>query len=416
MSRFINIGKNLTRVDGKQKVLGKAKYPGDLYMEDMLYGVTVRSTQAHGFFSLDISEAEKLPGIVKILTHEDITGENHHGVCLKDHNVFCKDKVRRFGDPLAFIIAEDRKTAEKAKKHIKVSYDILPAVFDPKEAMKRNSPKIHGDSNIVYHYKCRKGDIDAGFNKCDFIVENEYITSMVEHAFLQPESGLAYLDEDENVVICGATQYPHFDRLEVSEALGLPKEKIRIINSEVGGAFGGREDITMQIHIALGALLTKRPIKVCYSREESFYAHSKRHPLYMKYKTGVNKEGKLIAFKGEIIGDTGAYASWAINVLRKAGVHATGPYEISNVSIDSYAVYTNNPFCGAMRGFGATQAAVAYEQQMDIIAEKLNISPIEIRLKNCFRKNSVTATGQVLAQSIPLESCIKSVEQRLFGR
>lgn len=416
MSRFVNIGKNLTRVDGKQKVLGKAKYPGDLYMEDMLHGVTVRSTQTHGFFSIDISEAEKLPGIVKILTHEDISGENHHGVCLKDHYVFCKDKVRRFGDPLAFIVAEDKKTAEKAKKYIKVSYDILPSVFDPKEAMKRNSPNIHGDSNIVYHYKCRKGDINTGFNKCDVIVENEYVTSMVDHAFLQPESGLAYLDEDGTVVIYGATQYPHFDRLEVSEALGLPKERIRIINSAVGGAFGGREDITMQIHIALGALLTKRPIKVCYSREESFYAHSKRHPLYMKYKTGVNKEGKLIAFKGEIIGDTGAYASWAINVLRKAGVHATGPYEIPNVSIDSYAVYTNNPFCGAMRGFGATQAAVAYEQQMDMIAEKLDISPIEIRLKNCFEKGSVTATGQVIAQHIPLENCIKSVEQRLFGR
>lgn len=415
MSDFRNIGKSLVRVDGKQKVLGKARYPGDLYMKDMLYGVTVRSTEPHGYFLLDISKAEDLSGVVKILTHEDITGENHHGVYFKDHEVFCKDKVRRIGDPLAFIIAENQKIAIEAQKRIKVKYDKLPAVFDPREAMKEDSPKIHGDNNVLYHYKCRRGNIAEGFEKCDVIVENEYKTSMVDHAFLQTESGLGYLEDDGTVVICAATQYPHFDQIEIAESLGLPKEKIRLVNPAVGGAFGGREDITMQIHIALGTLLSKRPIKACYSREESFYAHSKRHPLYMKFKTGADKQGKLMAMEAEIIGDTGAYASWAVNVLRKAGVHATGPYEIPNVKIDSYAVYTNNPFCGAMRGFGATQVPVACEQQMDILAEKLNMSPVEIRLKNCFRKNSVTATGQVLIESVPLKRCIKSVAQRLFG-
>ncbi|PAB59736.1 xanthine dehydrogenase family protein molybdopterin-binding subunit [Anaeromicrobium sediminis] len=413
MSDFRNIGKNLVRVDGKQKILGKATYPGDLYMEDMLYGVTVRSTEPHAYFSLDLSEAQNLHGVVKILTHEDITGENHHGVYFKDHEVFCKNKVRRIGDPLAFIIAESKNIAIEAKKRIKVEYEKLPTVFDPREAMKGNSPKIHGDSNVIYHYKCRKGDIEDGFEKCDVIVENEYKTSMVDHVFLQIESGLAYLEDDETVVICAATQYPHFDQIEIAEALGLPKEKIRIINPAVGGAFGGREDITMQIHIALGTLLTKRPIKVDYSREESFYAHSKRHPLYMKFKTGADNKGKLVAMEAEIVGDTGAYASWAVNVLRKAGVHATGPYEIPNVKIDSYAVYTNNPFCGAMRGFGATQTPVACEQQMDILAEKLGISPIEMRLKNCFRNNSTTATGQVLIESVPLERCIETVAKQM---
>lgn len=414
MNDYKNVGKNLIRVDGKQKVLGKAKYPGDLYMDDMLYGVTLRSTEPHAYFSIDISKAKNLPGVVKILTHEDITGENHHGVCFKDHEVFCKNKVRRIGDPLAFIIAESEKIALEASKYIEVKYDKLPAVFDPREAMKDDSPKVHGDSNIVYHYKCRKGNMEEGFEACDLIVENEYRTSMVDHAFLQIESGLAYVEEDETIVICAATQYPHFDQIEVAEALGYAKEKIRIVNPAVGGAFGGREDITMQIHIALGAFLTKRPVKVCYSREESFYAHSKRHPLYMKYKTGADKEGKLIAFEAEIVGDTGAYASWAVNVLRKAGVHATGPYEIPNVKIDSYAVYTNNPFCGAMRGFGATQTPVANEQQMDILAEKLGISPVEIRLKNCFGTGSITATGQVLTESVPLKECIEAVSKRMF--
>lgn len=413
MSDFRNVGKNLIRVDGKQKLLGKAKYPGDLYIENMLYGVTVRSTEPHALFSLDLGEAQSLPGVVKILTHEDITGENHHGVYFKDHEVFCKNKVRRIGDPLAFIIAESQKTAIEAKKLVKINYEKLPTVFDPREAIKKDSPKIHGENNIIYHYKCRKGDITEGFEKCHAIVENEYTTSMVDHAFLQIESGLSYLEDDGTVVICAATQYPHFDQIEIAEALGLPKEKIKLINPAVGGAFGGREDITMQIHIALGTILTKRPIKVNYSREESFYAHSKRHPLYMKFKTGADKNGKLIAMEAEIVGDTGSYASWAVNVLRKAGVHATGPYEIPNVKIDSYAVYTNNPFCGAMRGFGATQTPIACEQQMDILAEKLGISPVEIRLKNCFKNNSMTATGQVLTESVPLERCIESVAKRM---
>ncbi|MCT4593542.1 MAG: molybdopterin-dependent oxidoreductase [Anaeromicrobium sp.] len=412
MNEFKNIGKSLMRVDGKEKILGKAKYPGDLYMDGMLHGVTLRSTEAHAYFSLDLGEAKKLPGVVKILTHEDISGENSHGVYFKDQKVFCKNKVRRIGDPMAFIIAENKEMAMEAKKRIKVKYEKLPTVFDPREAMKEDSPKIHGESNIIYHYKCRKGNMEEGFKKCHVIVENEFKTSMVDHAFLQIESGLAYM-EDGNIVVCAATQYPHFDQVEIAEALGIPKERVRIINPAVGGAFGGREDITMQIHIALGTFLTKRPIKVTYSREESFYAHSKRHPLYMKFKTGADEKGKLIAMEANIVGDTGAYASWAVNVLRKAGVHATGPYEIPNVKIDSYAVYTNNPFCGAMRGFGATQIPIGCEQQMDILAEKLGMSPVEIRLKNCFVKNSITATGQVFTESVPIKRCIEAVGEGL---
>lgn len=416
MNEFTNIGKSVERIDGRKKIAGTARYPQDLYMDNMLYGLTVRSTKPHAKIKFDISKAEALEGVKKILTYKDVKGQNSHGVCIKDHEVFCMDKVRRIGDPIAFIIAESERIAKKAKELIEIQYEELPAVFDPREAMREDAPKIHGESNIVYHYKCRKGNIKEAFEKCYVIVENEYKTSMVDHAFLQPESGLAYIEEDGTVVICAATQYPHFDLQEVAEAIDLPKDKVKIINPAVGGAFGGREDITMQIHIALGTLITKRPVKVCYTREESFYAHCKRHPLYLKYKTGATKDGKLLAFEAKIVGDTGAYASWAINVLRKAGVHATGPYEIPNVKIDSYAVYTNNPFCGAMRGFGATQVPVAAEQQMDILAERLGLSPVEIRLKNCFKVGSVTATGQVLTESIPLDRCIKEVSKAIFSK
>jgi len=407
------VGKSVIRVDGLSKVTGKAIYPQDIYMDNMLYGKTLRSSKPHANFTLDISKAEKVDGVVKILTYKDVPGHNSHGVLFKDHEVLCEKRVRRIGDPMAFVVAETEKAAQKGLDAIIVNYEDIDAVFDPQEAMKEDSPKVHGNSNIVYHYKIRKGNVEEGFKNSAVIAENIYKTSMVEHAFLQPEAGISYIDEDGTVVVCAATQYPHFDQLEVAEALGTPLEKVRIINPAVGGAFGGREDITLQIHLAMATIITGRPVKTIYSREESFLAHSKRHPITMKYKTGADKNGKLIAMEAEIIGDTGAYASWAINVLRKAGVHATGPYAIPNVKVDSYAVYTNNPFAGAMRGFGATQVPIAHEQQMDILAEKLNMDPITFRMNNIFRLGSETSTGQILEESVPLDKCIEEVEKKM---
>ncbi len=408
------VGKSVIRVDGLSKVTGKAIYPQDIYMEGMLYGKTFRSTKPHACFKLDITEALKIDGVVKILTAKDVPGHNNHGVLFKDHEVLCNKKVRRVGDPIAFVVAESEKIAEKALKAIKIEYEELEALFDPSEAMKETAPQIHdGNSNIVYHYKLRKGNIEEAFKECDVIVENEYFVPMVDHVFLQPEAGIAYMEEDDTIVVAVATQYPHFDQIEVAEAMGLPTEKIKIINPAVGGAFGGREDITMQIHLAMATKITGKPVKAIFSREESFEAHSKRHSVKMKYKTGATKEGKLLAMEATLIGDTGAYASWAINVMRKAGVHATGPYEIPNVKVDSYSIYTNNPFAGAMRGFGATQVPIAYEQQMDILAEKLNMDPVTFRLKNIFKVGSETATGQLLDESVPLDKCIEEVEKKM---
>jgi CO/xanthine dehydrogenase Mo-binding subunit len=362
---------------------------------------------------MDVSEAEKAPGVIRIFSAKDVTGHNRHGVLLKDHEVFCEKKVRRVGDPLAFIVAQTPEQAEAASGMIQVHYEALPGVFDPREAMKPDAPQVHDDHpNLIYHYKCRRGDVAKGFEASKVVIERDYVSPFVDHVFLQPESGLAYM-EDDKVVIVASSQYPHFDQYEVAESIGWPNERVVILNPVVGGAFGGREDISMQIHLALAAIALERPVKTTMSREESFYAHSKRHPVYMRLKVGAAEDGRLLALESELYGDTGAYASWAINVMRKAGVHITGPYEIPNVHVDSYSVYTNNPFAGAMRGFGATQVPVAYEQHMDILAEALGLTPYEIRMKNLFRKGSVTANGQVLTDSVPLETCLEILNQAM---
>lgn len=408
------VGKRKIRVDALSKATGKAIYPEDIYIENMLYGKTLRSSKPHAYIKVNIKEAEKVDGVLKVFTSKDLPN-NEYGVVLKDQEVFCREKVRYIGDPIAFVVGKTEEACLEGLKKIKVEYEEIDSVFDPIEAMKGNAPLIHEDSNIVYHYKLRKGDIDEGFKKSDVIAENTYKTSMVDHGFLQPEAGVGFIGEDGKITIMTATQYPHYDREEIANTLKLPEGKIRIVNTNIGGAFGGREDMTMQIHLALAVYVLKKPIKVVYTREESFVAHSKRHPLIMKYRTGANKDGYLQAMEAEIIGDTGAYASWAMNVLRKSGVHSTGPYTIPNIKVDSYAVYTNNIFAGAMRGFGAAQIPIAHEQQMDILAEKLGLNPVEIRMKNIFAKGDITGTGQVLLQSVPVDECIyRTVENFNF--
>ncbi len=413
MTKFKTVGTSYKRKDALDKLTGQALYPQDMHMENMAYGCTVRSTQAHAHFICHIDEAMKMPGVLKILTAKDMTAMNHHGVLFKDHEVLCEKKVRRVGDPIAFVVADTEEEARAAAKKVSVTYENLPALFDPYEAMKPDAVRVHDDrDNVIYHYKCRRGDVEKAFEKADVIVENTYFSPFVDHVFLQLESGLSYLEE-EKLVIVASSQYPHFDRVEVAEALGLEEEEVIIRNPIVGGAFGGREDITLQIHMGLATLLTGRPVKVTYSREESFYAHSKRHPLTMKIKTGAKSSGKITAVQAHIVGDTGAYASWAINVLRKAGVHVPGPYEIPNVKVDSIAVYTNNPFCGAMRGFGATQVPIAYEQQIDCIAAKLDMDPFDIRRINILKLGSMTPNGQVLTESVPLMQCLDTLQKMM---
>lgn len=405
------VGSRVVREDTWGKVFGQTKFPADVNLPDQIYGVVVRSPHPHARVrKINIAQALELPGVVSVLTAKDVP-HNSHGVLFRDQPVLA-DYIRMVGDPVAVVGAESLEIARAAAKLVDVDYELLPAVFDPVKAMSSNALPLHPElcpTNVLYHLPIRRGDMDRGWALADVVIEKEYSTQHVDHAFLQPEAVLAYVDERGHVVVQTATQYAHYDRGEIAHALGLRFSQVQVKTLAVGGAFGGREDISLQILAALMAWTVQRPVKMENTREESFYSHSKRHPMRMHYKTGAAKDGKLVAMEAKITGDAGAYASWSINVLRKSAVHATGPYEIPNVCIDSYAVFTNNPFTGAMRGFGAAQTVLAYESQMDLLARELGISPLEIRLRNNFKVGSTTATGQELTSSVPLDQCLAKI-------
>ena len=408
--KYKTVGERLHRVDALAKVTGKTLYPQDLFKEDMVWGVTLRSTEPHARITVDKKAAAAMPGVRLILTHQDVPGLNHHGVLWKDHDVFAVDIVRRIGDPIAFIVADTKEEAEAAMAKIVVDYEVLPGLFDAKTAMADTENLLHeGKPNLLFQYNLKKGNADEAIANSAHVARNTYKLGSVDHMFLAPEAGLAWMDGD-TVCVSVATQYPHFDVSEIAESLDLPEDRIRYLNPAIGGAFGGREDISMQIHLALATLKLGLPVKCIMEREESFYAHSKRHAITMEYETACDQDGKLTAVKARFYGDTGAYASWANNIMRKCGVHGTGPYEVPNVDIESYAVYTNNPYAGAMRGFGATQPPVGYEQQMDQLAEMTGLSKFEIREKNMFHNGSKTATGQDLLETVPLDRCLDAVK------
>ena len=409
------VGSRVIREDAWGKVFGQTKFPADVNLPDQIYGVVVRSPHPHARVrKITIAQAMGLPGVVTVLTAKDVP-HNSHGVLFRDQPVLA-DYIRMVGDPVAVIGAETLEIARAAAKLVDVDYELLPAVFDPEEAMAANVLPLHPElqpTNVLYHLPIRRGTMDEGWARAEVVIERDYSTQHVDHAFLQPEAVLAHVDERGHMVVQTATQYAHYDRGEIAHALGLRFSQVQVKTLAVGGAFGGREDISLQILAALIAWTTQRPVKMENTREESFYSHSKRHPMRMHYKTGASKDGKIVALEAKIIGDAGAYASWSINVLRKSAVHATGPYEIPNVSIDSYAVFTNNPFSGAMRGFGAAQTVLAYESQMDLLAKELGITPLEIRLRNHFKVGSTTATGQVLTGSVPLDQCLAKISPYL---
>lgn len=406
------VGEGFIRPDAYDKVLGKALYPDDIEFEDMLYAGVKRSTIPYGkVLSVNIEELKKVPGVECVIDYSMIPGAATHGVIFKDIPVLVKDIIKRVGECIVIIVAKDKKSLDRALKSVKVEYEEYEGVFTVEDAMKDGAPLLGDGSNILYDIKIKTGDIDEGFKAATYITENWYSSPMIEHAFLQPEAVVAKLNEEGGISVFVATQYPHYDREEVARCLNMEEDKVRIINTAIGGAFGGREDINPQCHAALAAYITKRPVKIVYSREESTISHSKRHPMKMYYKTGVTSDGKLCALKARIYGDTGAYASWGMNILRKAAVHATGPYIIANVDIQALAVYTNNPYSGAMRGFGATQVPLACESQMDILAEKLGMHPLKFRYLNSFESGSITATGQKLISSVGLKKCIQKIAE-----
>jgi len=329
--------------------------------------------------------------------------------------VLAEDRVRFYGEPIALVAAEDPDIAEAALKLIKIEYEDLPGVFDPEEAMKDDAPKVHGDNNIIAHWELRRGDIDRGFREADVIVENEYQTQFQEHAHIEPESGVAWIDDDGVLNLRVATQVIEQYR-EIAHILGIPESKVRIRGTLMGGGFGGKEDLTVEPYIALLTWKTGRPVKLTYEREDMMCGRHKRHPYKMRYKHGATRDGKLVAMEATLISDSGAYVYLSSWVLLYSTVHSTGPYYIPNVKVDSYSVLTNNIYTSALRGFGAMQMAVAYESQMDILAEKLKMEPAELRAKNYLKKGSQNGTGQAIESEVLLpqtyEAALKALGER----
>ena len=408
------IGRALPRPDAEAKATGKAKYAADLYFPNMLYAKVLRSQYPHAkILRIDTTRARSHPGVVKVLTAADVPGVKNHGIVRLDWPVLVYDKARYVGDALAIVVARTEDVAAEALGLIEVDYEPLPVVDSPEAALARNAPLVHEDGNLLKHITVERGDVEAGFADADIVVEREYRTPTVEHAFLEPEAGVARIDDGGTLVVYVGSQIPFGDREQVAQSLALPLEKVRIVQTQVGGAFGGKEDISVQIHAALAAWLTKRPVKLVYTRKESLIAHPKRHATAIRLKTGADRDGRLVAVRADILGDTGAYASLGEHVMTRTATHAAGPYDVPNVAIDCKAVYTNNLPAGAYRGFGVPQSSFAIESQMDILAGMLGLSPIEIRRRNALRVGSITSTGQVLRESVGLVGTLDRTEEEV---
>ena len=406
------VGIDVPKVDVLEKVLGSAQYGADRAIENPFYLKVVRSGKAHaGIAGIQYAEALNVPGVERIFTAKDIPGKNLIGNITKDQPVLASDRVRYIGDPVALVAARSAEAAEEAAKKVFIAYEDLPFISSPEEALQPYAPPIHEKGNLLLEYHVIKGNVQAGFKEADFIAEETYTTTWVEHAYLEPDAGIAYLDEEGRVTIVCPTQNVHYDQKDVASTLGVPLEKVRVIQSATGGGFGGRLDITVHCFLALAVYHLKKPVKMIYSREEVFQGTSKRHPLKIRYKSGAKKDGRLIAVEVDILGDSGAYASYGVAVCIRSAVHATGPYYVPNVKARSQMVYTNNPWGGAMRGFGVPQIAFAHESQMDLLAQGLRMDPLEIRLKNAIQVGGETATGQTLTASVGIGETLRKVKE-----
>ena len=407
------ISRPLPRPDAVDKVNGKGIYADDLHVEGMLHARTLRSKYPHAkLLRVDVSKARELAGVVSVLTAEDVPGRKDFGVHEVDWPVLCYDKVRYVGDALALVAAESEAIAAEALQLIEVEYEPLPVVSGPLEAADGSAPAVHHEGNEFAHFHIEKGDLDAGFAEADVIIEHEYRTQTVEHGFIEPEAGMALPSvagaDGRITVYCGG-QIPFNDRRQIAASLDVPEENIRVINCLIGGAFGGKEDVSVQIHIALLAQATGRPVKMVFSRKESLLVHPKRHATVIKMKTGAKQDGRLIAHKALIYGDAGAYASLSNHVMLRATTHAGGPYDIPNVMADCHAMYTNNVPSGAFRGFGVTQSAFAIESQMDALAQELGIEPVELRRINILAYGKETLAKQMMTESCGLSKTLEAV-------
>lgn len=426
MDNTAAIGQSVRRVDARAKVTGEAPYPGDIDMDGQLWMKIRFSDRPHArVVAVDTRAAEALAGVRGVFTAKDVP-VNEYGLVTRDQPVLCgpgstipgADVVRCYADMVALVVADNEAIASEAVRLIDVTYEDLPAVFDPVEAMQDGAPLLSAarDTNVLCHYRIRKGDMQAGWAQADVVVEGEYTTGWQEHAYLQPEAGLGYIDEQGRVTVIVAGQWVHEDQDQIYHALALEPDQVRVIYPAIGGAFGGREDMSVQVVLALAALKLRRPVKIIWSREESILYHHKRHPIRVRARWGATREGKLVAAEAEVIGDAGAYNYTSTKVLANANLMVTGPYEIPNCHIDTYGVLTNNIPTGAFRGFGAPQGLFAAEGQMNKLAEALGIDPLELRLRNAIHEGSILSVGTPLPAGVSMPQVLEACGRQSFWR
>ena len=403
------LGVSALRPDGIAKTQGTFSFSSDYTADNMLWGATLRSPHPYArIISIDISAAIKIDGVETILLSSDVPGKLTYGLIASDQPVFASDYVRYMGEPIAAVAADHPETCRRALDAIVVHYEVMTPLTSIEDALNPNTPSIHPDGNVFRHQRILHGDANA---TGDIIVEGEYEIGMQDQAFLGLEAALAYPDSDgAGVELVVATQWLHEDQKQIADCLAMPKEKVRLQLGGVGGAFGAREDISLQVHTCLLALRTGRPVKMQYTREESFFGHVHRHPGVIALKHHVTNEGRIVKIEGTMKLDGGAYASTSSAVLINGVTHIQGPYKCANAVFDGYAVRTNNPPCGAMRGFGVVQACFAHEGQMDKIAKAVGKSPVEVRLLNAMEKGDTLITGQAVESVAPVARCIRETD------
>lgn len=408
------------------RLTGREKFTNDLSFPGMLFAKAVRAGVAHArVLKVDVSQAEGMPGVRKVLTARDLPGRNLMGSITPDQPVFCDENnpVRYVGDCLAVVVADTREQAEAAADAVKFELEALPVITTPEEALAQGAPVLHErlkeahpeEPNVLAHFSTRKGEEDAGFAHADVVVEGDYEVPFVEHAYMEIETSIAVPQADGSITVYCGTQGPVEMQHQVAASLDLPIEKVRIAHQFMGGGFGGKEDITGQIHVALAAMLLGKPVKSTWSRAESIAVSTKRHAMHMHYKTGATRDGKLVAGEARILGDTGPYASVGMAVLGRTACFACGPYVVPHARVDSYAIHTNNAISGAFRGYGSPQVCFAAELQMDKLAEKLGMDPMELRLKNALDLGDTTITGDLMVPEVGvgIRACLEAVKQKL---
>ena len=404
------IGASLPRPDALAKVTGGARYPGDLVRPGMLHLKVVFAGRPHArILAIDADAALAHPGVVAVLTAADVP-HNAYGLISADQPVLCGDVVRFVGDRVALVVAESREAAEAAARLVRVSYEELPAAVEARAAMEPGAPLVHAGhgSNLLAHCPIRKGDAEAALAGADLVLEGEFSTGWQEHAFLQPEAGLAYIDEQGRVVVETAGQWLHEDRRQIAEVLGLPEEQVVVRYAAIGGAFGGREDLSVQHLLAVATWRLRRPVTITWTREESMLGHHKRHPVQIRCRWGAMRDGRIVGVSAEAVADGGAYASTSQEVIKCIALFATGCYEVPHIHVDAYAVYTNNVPSGAFRGFGAPQAQLASEVMVTRLAYALGMEPVELRQINLYREGSLEPTQQPLPPGVSVRACLEA--------